>query len=142
MHVVRVQDDVSFLVEDLFRATFGDAPPTTPEHYLALAPTGGGRFETAGYYHVDRREEYGLVGGLCVAPRFRRMGIAERLERAQLADVGGVKAFFAYVGDTARAMRVGFLETPHEHLLVYWTEHARPEDKPRLIEEVAALGPF
>lgn len=139
--VARVEDAAPF-VDHLFRATFGDPTPTVPTHYVAFVRTEPGRFVAVGYYHVSYCGEYALVGGLCVDPRMRRRGVGELLERFVYQDAGETKAYFAHVGDPARARRVGFVDTAHPHLLVCWMVDLPPEERQRLIETVAALGPF
>ncbi|MBY0276149.1 hypothetical protein K2Z84_12455 [Candidatus Binatia bacterium] len=139
--VARVDDAAPF-VEHLFRATFGDPAPSVPTHYVAFVRTEPGRFAAVGYYHVSYCGEYALVGGLCVDPRMRRRGVGELLERFVYQDAGETKAYFAHVGDPARARRVGFVHTAHPHLLVCWMVDLPPEERQRLIETVAALGPF
>lgn len=142
VEVLRFEDDVSFLVADLFKATFNDPPPAEPVHYVAIDRTGPSRFFVAGYYHVTYRREYALVGGLCVAPEYRRRGIGERLERIALEYPQGALGFYAHVGDPARSARVGFRATQHPHLVVNWVQATTPDDQARITEEVAGLGPF
>lgn len=142
VRILRVEDDVSYLVDDLFRRTFGDPAPTDPVHYVAMQPGPKSQFEVVGYYHVAHRGEYALVGGLCVAESHRRRGIGEQLERRAFADPAGALGFFAHVGDAARAKRVGFNHTRHEHLVVAWVRDVPPSEQERIIDEVAALGPF
>jgi GNAT superfamily N-acetyltransferase len=141
--VLRLCEDVSFLVEDLFRATFdGQRPPAEPMHYVAFHRDAEALFRVAGYYHVTRAEEYALVGGLCVDPAFRRLGIGERLEHTAFSHPEGAWAFFAHVGDPRRAHARGFVDTTFPHLVVKWMETVSPPEQARLIEKVARLGPF
>jgi GNAT superfamily N-acetyltransferase len=140
--VIRFDEDVSFLVDDLFRETFGDPPPRDPVHYVAFVKTAPSSVDIAGYYHVAHGDGYALVGGLCVAPRYRRMGIGEALERMAFEFPGSAKAFFAYVGDPKRALHVGFERTSFPHLMVSWRVPMIGEEKERLIQAVANIGPF
>jgi len=142
LRIVKGLEDASFLVADLFQAVFHTAPPREPLHYVALQRMAPSSFEVAGYYHVTHREDYALVGGLCVDPRYRRRGIAEKLERIAFEDPGDAKAFFAYVGDPKRARRVGFADTRHPRLLVSWVVPLPEVEQARLVDRVAALGPF
>lgn len=156
--IVKVED-ASFFIEDLFKRSFGDPPPRFPVHYVAFYKTTPATFEAIGYYHVTYREEYALVGGLCVDTRFyrklrvakqlalqrRNRGVAERLVRAAFEDVGERKAFFAYVGNPlskAIIRRVGFIDTEHKYLMVKWMEPLCEAERKRIIAEVAAIGPF
>jgi len=135
-------DDASLFVGALFKDTFGDAIPKEPTHYVAFKRTRTRCFEAIGYYHVAFLGEYALVGGLCVDIRMRGRGVGALLERYVYRDAGDVNAYFAYVGDATRARRVGFVETEHPHLLVYWVVDVSLDERARLVDEVAALGPF
>lgn len=139
--VVKVDDAAPF-VGDLFRATFGNEIPTAPTHYVAFHRIEGRRFEPVGYYHVDYRGDYALVGGLCVEPSMRRRGVGEALERYVFRDAGATKVYFAHVGDPTRARRVGFVDTGVPHLVACWMVPVSVDEQRRLIDEVAALGPF
>lgn len=142
VRILRLEDDVSSLVDDLFRRTFGDPAPTDPVHYVAIQPGSESRFEVVGYYHVAHRGDYALVGGLCVAESHRRRGIGERLERRAFAHPDGAVGFFAHVGDATRAKRVGFSHTRYDHLVVAWVRDVPASERERIIDEVASLGPF
>jgi GNAT superfamily N-acetyltransferase len=135
-------DDAAPFVEHLFRAVFGDPTPSLPTHYVAFVRTAPGRLAAVGYYHVSYCGEYALVGGLCVDPVMRKRGVGELLERFVYQDAGDTTAYFAYVGDPARARRVGFVDTGQPHLLVCWMKDVAPAERERLISTVAALGPF
>ncbi len=78
--IVRV-DKAAVFITDLFRQTFNQSPPPDPTHYVAFAKIGPARFEAVGYYHVTEYGPYGLVGGLCVDPRYRNRGLGEALSR-------------------------------------------------------------
>ena len=140
--ILRTQTDVSALAGGLFEETFGDPPPADGVHYLAVEPSGNQAFTVAGYYHVTHRDEYALVGGLCVAAAYRRRGIAELLEREAMKFPEAACAFFAYVGNPARALRVGFQPTAHQHLYVQWVGEVTEESRARIVARAHAEGPF
>ena len=142
--IVRV-DDAAFLTADLFKNSFGNSPPMTPVHYVAFYKVAPSTFEAIGYYHVDHRDKYALVGGLCVDPRHRNKGLGEKFSRIAFEDARAHKAFFAYVGNPvsqAIARRVGYLETKQKYLMVKWMSSLSGEERERIIDEVVALGPF
>ena len=156
--IVRV-DQAGFFITDLFKKSFGDLPPATPVHYIAFYKSSPSTFEAIGYYHVDYRGKYALVGGLCVDRQFYRKlwsgrrpillgkhrGVAEKLVRAALEDAEEHKAFFAYTGNPlsqAIIHRVGFVETRHKYLMVKWLKSLPEEEKEKIITEVVAIGPF
>jgi predicted N-acetyltransferase YhbS len=141
VRVLRIRDDVTFLIEKLFRATFDGPPPSEPVHYVAVARTGES-FQVVGYYHATHAEEYVLVGGLCVDPEWRGHRIGERMEQMSFAHHEGAKAFFAHVGDPRRARRLGYIDTGVPHLVVRWMKDVDPAEQATLIRKVAALGPF
>lgn len=134
--------NAQYFIGDLFRRTFNGTPPSHPVNYVAFLSLGRGTFRAVGYYHVDYRGEYSLVGGLCVEPEVRGRGVGEMLERIAFENLEGAKGFFAYVGDPKRALRVGFEQTQHPRLVVRWLATVSPADEKRIIDEVAALGPF
>jgi hypothetical protein len=142
IEIVKGLDDARFLVKDLFSSVFGGEPPAEPVHYVAFARMDPSRFEVVGYYHVAYRDDFALVGGLCVATQYRRRGIAERLERIAFEERRDAKAFFAYAGDPTRARRVGFVDTDYQHLLVSWVVPLPPDEQQGMIDRVGALGPF
>jgi len=156
--IIKVSE-AAFFIEDLFRRSFGDPPPSTPVHYVAFCKVAPSTFEAVGYYHVTHCGEYALVGGLCVNTCIYRKlwagrqsvlsdrgrGIGEKLVRAAFEDVGDSKAFFAYVGNPmskAIIRRVGFIDTNHTYLMVKWLKPLSEEERERMIAEVIALGPF
>jgi ribosomal protein S18 acetylase RimI-like enzyme len=142
--IVKV-DEATFLVEELFRRTFGEPPPAFPIHYVVFHKVAASIFEVIGYYHLTLSEEYALVGGLCVDSRYRNQGLGEQLSRIAFEDAGERKAFFAYLGNPISdsiARRVGYVETQHKHLFVKWMKAISGDEKEKLITEVAAVGPF
>lgn len=138
-------DDAAFFASHLFKLAFNERAPVTPVHYVAFAQTNPTTFEAVGYYHVDYRAEYALVGGLCVAPHYREKGLGEKLSVFVFAQGGPRKAFFAYMGNPVSvriALRIGYEATVYPYLFVHWVNPATDTEKARLIAEVAALGPF
>jgi GNAT superfamily N-acetyltransferase len=137
--------DATFFASHLFREAFNQPVPVTPVHYVAFAQLSLTTFEVVGYYHVDYREEYALVGGLCVEPRYRSQGIGEKLSTFVFETAGPRKAFFAYIGNPVSvriALRIGYEETSRQHLFVKWVKPVSEEEKKRFITEVAAIGLF
>src|SRR5262245_60061852 len=115
--IVKVEN-AAFLVEDLFRQSFAQPPPQTPLHYVAFVQKAPSTFEVVGYYHVDHRSEYALVGGLCVDVRYRNRGLGEQFSRIAFDDVGDKKAFFCYLGNPTSiriAQRIGYEPTAHQY---------------------------
>ena len=92
-------DNAAVFITDLFRQAFDESPPRDPTHYVAFAKTGPAQFEAVGYYHVTECGAYGLVGGLCVDPRYRNRGLGEALSRIAFVNLGQKKALFAYLNN-------------------------------------------
>ncbi|MGH7962712.1 MAG: GNAT family N-acetyltransferase [Candidatus Binatia bacterium] len=142
--IVKVSD-AAFFIEDLFRRTFAQPSPTTPVHYVAFCKPTPSTFKAVGYYHVDHRDEYALVGGLCVDTQYRNRGLGEEFSRIVFAEAADKKAFFAYIGNPisqAIARRVGYIETRQQYLMVKWVKPLSEDEKERIITEVIAIGPF
>ncbi len=111
------------------------------------------------YIHFRPQGDLLLGGGACVDPRaMRRMPGAVRasirarggLYQLSLAwslqhFAGRYKAVFGYCGDVLaeRVDRaVGFVDTGHEHLLVYWLDDCDASERARLIAQAHTVGPF
>jgi ribosomal protein S18 acetylase RimI-like enzyme len=142
--IVKV-DDAPVFVSHLFRQAFDQPAPVEPVHYVAFAQLSSTTFEVAGYYHADYRDDYILLGGLCVEPRYRNRGIGERLAAAVFDDIGDKKAFFSITGNpvTERmVLSMGYEKTSQQYLVVKWMKRLSQEDRERFTAEVAALGPF
>ena len=138
-------DNAAVFITDLFRQTFDQSPPREPTHYVAFAKIGPARFEAVGYYHVTECGPYGLVGGLCVDPRYRKRGLGETLSRIAFVNLGAKKALFAYLNNpvsVAIARRIGYVHTRHQYLMVRWFVRLPEQEQRAMIDEVAAHGPF
>lgn len=138
-------DNAAVFITDLFRLAFNETPPQDPTHYVAFCKIGPSQFEAVGYYHVVECGSHGLVGGLCVDPRYRNRGLGEALSRIAFVDPGSKKALFAYLGNPvsiAIARRVGYIHTAHEYLMVKWLTRLVEPEQEAIIRDVAARGPF
>jgi len=138
-------DNAAVFITDLFRQAFNESPPHDPTHYVAFAKTGPAQFEAVGYYHVTECGPYGLVGGLCVDPRYRNRGLGEALSRIAFVNPGRKKALFAYLNNpvsVAIARRIGYAHTQHQYLMVRWFAVLPEHEQRAMIDEVAARGPF
>ncbi len=154
--------DARALAGKLFERSFGHAIPDYPRHFvLVYSPEPAAR-DTApkvvAYVHQSPFEELYLCGGMCVDEgAYRRMprelfeqvrgegGLATLVTRDSMAMLGDSPASFGHVGEPrARAadLRTGFVDTGREHLMAYWRRALPEEEKARLIERVAAIGPF
>ena len=135
-------DDASFFVEDLFQRSFGQRPPTFPINYVAFLRSDLSSFKAVGYIHMTERGEYALVGGLCVDVDHRHRKLGETLLRYVEGDVGEKKALFVQTNNPAIASRVGYEPTKIQYLMVKWTRSLSGEEREKMINEVAKLGPF
>jgi hypothetical protein len=160
------------LAAELFRESFhADFPvprdpaglsiPTPPQNwrqYVALYRWPDGREETVGFCNWIKHGEVYLEGGMCVQKTFyRRMprehfrecqaqgGIAQIMMATAARELTDCKAWFGYCGDAkalAVDLRAGYVPTAHKHLIVKWFAQLPEGERARLIESIAAIGPF
>jgi hypothetical protein len=153
--------DASVVAGDLFRRSFGHDVPDYPRHFVLVYSPAPGEADTTpqvvAYVHQSPFEEVFLTGGMCVdAAAYRRFpaelfgevrregGLATIVTRDSIAMLGA-PAVFGHVGEPrARAadLRSGFVDTGREHLMAVWCQPLSDDEKARLVERVAALGPF
>ena len=118
-----------------------------------------GSSQVAGYIHYSAWETAGwLCGGLCVdgaayaraspsdAAAWKRAGgIGEIILRDTFARLTDRVAIFGYCGDARQwqhDLNVGFEPAGPPRMLVHWNRVVPAALRARLIERVAALGPF
>ncbi len=155
-------NDANVVAGDLFRRSFGHDVPDYPRHFVLVYSPPAGEKSTQplvfAYVHQRPHEDLYLGGGMCVdATAYRRMprwlfeqardegGLATIVTRGSIAMLGDSPAAFGHVGEPrARAadLRTGFVDTGEEHLMVYWRRPLPDEEKRRIIERAAAVGPF
>jgi hypothetical protein len=144
---------------DLFVRKYGEDPPDTPHHIVAIYHQADASSRVIGYTHMHPFGDVYLSGGSCAdGDNIRRM---EAEHSSALRSSGGVllwmlryamlryadrcDAFFGYSGD-ARAYEVcldaGFIPTGHQHLLVRWHKELHPHIQRALVAKVHALGSF
>ena len=132
--LIEVNDAAPFAA-DLFKQSFGDVVPNFPKHFVLLLSEQG-KTLTLGYVHFTHKERMYLGGGMCVNSRVLRQ--VPKNIRKQLSEKGGVAytmlsesvklltdcdAVFGHVGHQGAYkidMAVGFEQTDHPHLIVYW----------------------
>jgi hypothetical protein len=72
-------------------------------------------------------------------------GIAQMMMAAAALELDDAPAWFGYCGD-AKAMavdlRAGYVPTRHPHLIVIWFRELPAAERERLIDSIAAIGPF
>lgn len=147
------------LAGDLFRRKFGDPPPPTGRHLLALYRFPDRRYAVLGYSHMMPFGDVYLSGGSCTDGEVLRAMQAD--QRQALSEAGGAwywilkyafskfapccDAFFGHCGNP-RALEVayaaGFEPTAHEHVIVHWHKELLDQVRRALTAKVVALGPF
>jgi peptidoglycan/xylan/chitin deacetylase (PgdA/CDA1 family) len=155
-------NDARVVAGDLFKRSFGHDIPTYPRHFVLVysPPSGKAQVEpqVVAYVHQSPHDEVYLTGGMCVdAAAYRRMprwlfeqvrdagGLATIITRDSFAMLGDSPAAFGHVGEPrARQadLRSGFVDTDVEHLMVYWRKPLDEARKRKLIDKIAAIGPF
>ena len=154
--------DARHVAGDLFRRSFGHDVPDYPRHFVLVYSPPPGEDDTTpkvvAYVHQSPHEEVYLGGGMCVdAAAYRRMprwlfeaardagGLATVVTRDSIGMLGESPAAFGHVGEPrARQadLRTGYVDTGVEHLMVVWRRPLPEPERRRLVEKVAALGPF
>lgn len=147
------------LIDPLFRRKFGDPAPDFPIHVVALYRLNDWTWIPLSYTHFQRYESVILVGGACTdgnALRALPSGVADRIREAGGSYLALLRwaferyaneceAFFGYCGD-ARAeavdLQAGFRKAGPKHLLIHTPKPLDLVIESRLIERMAALGPF
>ena len=154
-------NDAKHLAGELFRRRFGHEIPEYPRHFVLVysaEPGAESPPEVVAYVHQTAQGEVYLCGGMCVDEgAYRRMprrlfeavrdegGLATIVTRDSVAMLGDCPAVFGHVGEPrARAadLRTGFVDTDRENLMVIWRRPLTEPEMRRLVDEVAALGPF
>jgi hypothetical protein len=165
-------DNAEFYAAALFRECFAAAfpvprddcglsiptPPANWHQYVAFYKWSPAHLEPVGFCNWIRYDDVYLEGGMCV-----KRGFYRRLPRAQWRECrtrGGVAqllmegaarrlddgaAWFGYCGDKQAFLvdtRVGYQPTRHRHLIVKWFRRLPVDEQQRLIDKVAAIGPF
>ncbi len=157
LQVVETAESERF-IGDLFRRKFGGDPPDFPKHFVALYSRDGITWQAVGYVNFWPRNRAFMGGGLVIEDRiYRQMpaphralikssgGIAEHLLRTSLHMLPANDVVWGYVGDTRAEkvdLRVGFVHTHIDRIIAYWTREPGAEEKLRLTEEIATVGPF
>jgi hypothetical protein len=169
--VMRVPN-AAFFATALFRDSFAQAfpvprdacglsiptPPSAWRQYVALYRWPDDRVETVGFCNWIRFNDVYLEGGLCVRPGFYRRlppgefaecsargGIAQIMMNAAARELDDCPAWFGYVGDRKSylvCMRAGFVPTGRKYLIARWFGQVDVATRDRLIDMVAAIGPF
>ena len=152
-------DAGEFVVGELFRRKFGDAPPDVPHHIVTFYRAAPQHLVALSYVHFRPFGDICLVGGACTDGRgFAAMTPAQcdlvragdglyfaalRFAFERLAP--RFEAFFGYCGD-ARALEVdlhaGFRRTEHDKLLIHVPRPLHPNIERALVAKAHALGPF
>lgn len=156
LSIVEVED-ATVLAGDLFFGAFRAKVPTFPRHFVMIKTNGASPL-VIGYVHYTQEQDAYLAGGLVVAAlQFRRLdpptaalvrergGLAEWLMTETCAVLTDASAIFAYMGDAKSITvntRVGFEFTGRKHLYVIWGPNVGEPDRLRIVERVAAIGPF
>lgn len=155
--------DARVVAGELFRRSFpGHEVPDYPRHFVLVHSPAPGEADTrprvVAYMHHTPWEGLHLAGGMCVdAAAYRVMpkwlfdqvraegGLATIVARESIAMLGESPAAFGHVGEPrARAadLRAGFVDTGRPHLMVVWRRDLDAAERRRLVDRVAALGPF
>lgn len=133
-------------------------PPSAWRQFVALYRWPDDRVETVGFCNWIRYIDVYLEGGLCVRPGFYRRlpratfaacsergGIAQIMMDAAARELDDCPAWFGYCGDRKSYLactRAGFVSTGHKYLIARWFGDVADAEQRRLIDSIAAIGPF
>lgn len=165
-------DNAAAYAADLFRESFAiDFPvprdncglsiPTPPQNwrqYVAFYAWPDAHEEAVGFCNWIRYDEVYLEGGMCVQRNFYRRlprdewercrargGVAQIMMETAAAELDDCPAWFGYCGDRKASIvdaRVGFEPTPYRYLIVKWFRQLPQDERTRLVDKVARIGPF
>ena len=122
-------------------------PPDNWRQYVAVYSWPEGD-ETIGFCNWIRHDEAYLEGGMCVRESaYRRL---PREDFRAIREQGGIAHMMMSHAATeltdCKAMvvdlRFGYERTRHPHLIVKWFADVPVAERERLIESIAAIGPF
>lgn len=151
-------DDAAPLAGEIFKRSFNDQIPDFPKHFVLVATNQSGQALTLGYVHFTQHHNMYLGGGMCVNTRALRH--LSKALRKQLNAHGGVAfymlseavkklndcaAVFGYVGHKGAYkidLAVGFEQTEHPHLIVYWKKTLSQSEQQETIQAAHQFGPF
>ncbi len=151
-------EDAEPLAGALFQKSFHNEIPDFPKHFVLVSEGKQKEVTTLGYVHFTQHENIYLGGGMCVNTQALRK-IPKNL-RAQLNHRGGVAytmlseavkqlndcdAVFGYVGHKGAYkidLAVGFEQTQHQHLIVYWKKQLSEQQQQTIIQKAHEFGPF
>ncbi|MBU6198623.1 MAG: hypothetical protein KGI64_00480 [Xanthomonadaceae bacterium] len=156
--VAEIEEAVE-LAQPVFDRRYRLPVPEFPHHVVALYRRADGTRELACYIHFTDCGDLLLCGGACTDNRvLRRM---DEAERDALRAVGGVfqhtlawsqrhfaprfAAVFGYTGDTMTQRVIedlGWVSTPHSHLVVYWLQDVDEDKRRQMIAKAHSFGAF
>jgi hypothetical protein len=134
--------------------------PTPPQNWRQYVATydWNGTPETVGFCNWIRHRDVYLQGGMCVKRNFYRRlpreqfrecqergGLAQMMMAAAERELDDCVAWFGYCGDAkalAVDLRAGYVTTPRKFVIVKWFREIPERDRERLVDEIAAIGPF
>lgn len=151
-------DDAAHLAGDLFKKSFNDVIPNFPKHFVLIAEQKNKSTLTLGYVHFTEHKNIYLGGGMCVntaslkiMPKHLREhlnqqgGVAYTMLNAAVEKLTGCDAVFGYVGHQGAYkidLAVGFEQTQHQHLIVYWKNQLNKQQQDAIIQKAYEFGPF
>lgn len=155
---VEIVEDGQRLAESMFQYRYKQSAPDFPLHILTFCRMPSGEWLPVAYMHATDAGDHLLGGGACVDDRILRKldietrqaisaagGLYLHAVRWCLTNLVSYKAIFGYCGNRLAEridLAAGFIRTPHQHLLVYFTRALPEEEKDRLIEAARLVGPF
>ena len=171
LHIDRFDNAQFFATELWFESFASDFPvprdncglsiptPAANWHqFVAFYKWNASQIEPVGFCNWIRHDDVYLEGGMCVRRNFYRRlprdhwnecrsrgGVAQLLMEAAAQRLNDCPAWFGYCGDRKAFIvdaRVGYVPTRHRYLIVKWFRTLPVADQERLVDKIAAIGPF
>ena len=148
----------TFPVPVAYRILETQIQPEDWHQYVAIYTWPDGTAECVGFCNFIKYKDVYLEGGLAVQKNFYRRlmkehfaecaargGIAQIMMETAATELTDCAAWFGYVGDAKSmrvVLRVGYVRTAHQYLIVKWMRSLRETKKQAWIDDVTRIGPF
>lgn len=149
-----------YIVDDLFKQTFGHPAPTHGNHVVVFCKVQDGSYRVANYLNYWVKDDACYIGGAITDKQVLKSSISTTLLETITAQGGlsklsimytvenqlkQVSAIFGHT-EVPRSLQVilelGFVATPEQALYVKWAPEVSEQHKNKLVTQAIAIGPF
>ena len=148
----------AFPIRTAYKILDTQIQPEDWRQFVAIYTWPDGTAECVGFCNWIKYKDVYLEGGLAVQRNFYRRlakphfaecsargGIAQIMMDTAATKLTDCAAWFGYVGDAKSkrvVMRVGYIRTDHQYLIVKWMRSLPEAERQARIEDVTRIGPF